>query len=193
MKMNSNKKKIVLAALSLGMVLSVSVGSAFAYFIDSKSAAGGYEVELGSNTELNEDAEGMQKAISVTNTGDSDAYIRVMVSAGGQQDLSISGDNWSEGTDGYWYYSEVVKPGETTSTLTADIEAYATYKDNGTGNQTKENADFDVLVSSESCPAIFADASTNELAANTASYKGWSLKAVIMNSSSASGSEEVDK
>lgn len=79
---------------------------------------------------INESFNGTTKSdVTVTNTGNTPAYIRAAcivnwvdaqgniaanVPADYTYDLSIPGAGWTEGSDGYYYYNSVVEPGSKT-------------------------------------------------------------------------------
>ena len=67
----SFNKKLCLAAAALTLTAGVSVGSAMAYFTTYATTSGGAAISLGSTTVIpQEEVVGMEKRISVKNTGD---------------------------------------------------------------------------------------------------------------------------
>ena len=86
-------KKAILLAISFALVLSLSVGTAFAYFSDYATAKGGAAITLGGKTDINEDVNGKIKTISIENTGETDVVVRVKIF--GQTDIKEVGDGWS--------------------------------------------------------------------------------------------------
>ena len=83
--------------------------------------------------------------MTIENTGDIDCFVRVRAFAGSQYQNSLvySGENWSLAADGYYYYSEILSPGETSGELLIAI-------DNMESNQS-----FNVIVVQESAPVIY--------------------------------------
>ena len=64
------------------------------------------------------------KIVSIRNIGDYACYVRVTAFAGSSYTLTFADGGsrkWSNGGDGYWYYSDLVQPGETTGTLNIKI------------------------------------------------------------------------
>ena len=118
------RKSTWLAAAALGLTISLSVGSAMAYFTTYAEAEGGYTVSIGSTTKTKEEFSNWTKHVQVENTGDTECYVRVKAFSGSQFPLSYSGEAgaWSQGEDDYWYYSQILQPGETTSELLIKIE-----------------------------------------------------------------------
>ena len=55
--------------------------------------------------------------MTISNTGDYDCYVRVRAFAGSAYSLQYFGENWTPGTDGYYYYNEIVPAGGSTGTL----------------------------------------------------------------------------
>ena len=92
-----SKKALCLAAAGLVLAGGASVGSAYAYFTTYTEVSGGAVFNLGqTKTEIDERVENGTK-----------------IDGGSRK--------WSNGGDGYWYYSDLVQPGETTGTLNIKI------------------------------------------------------------------------
>lgn len=157
-------KKTWLAAGALALVMSVSVGGAIAYFTGHTEAEGKYEVQLDMPlTEIHEEIVDLDKHITITNTGETECYVRAMVIYGdnAMYNVNISGTNWIEGLDGYWYYTIALAPGETTADeLVADVTAPA-----------NEQYDFDIVVIQENTPTWFEGS-------NGPDYAGWDREAI---------------
>lgn len=141
-----NRKIVVLSAAALVLAGSMTIHSAMAYFTTNVSAQGGYTLSLGSKTEIEENVEAMTKHIAIKNTGEADCYVRVKVFCGEEFKIQYSGEEgkWTQKDDGYWYYSDIVAPGEKTSELLAKIEVPEDRKE-----------DFDVVVIQECAPVIY--------------------------------------
>ena len=123
MKRRLGKKTVFLTAAALTMTLGLSVGTAMAYFTTYTEAAGGVELELGfTETIPHEEVTDWTKHIRIENTGNYDCYVRVRAFAGSAYTLQYSGENWAPGTDGYYYYDEIVPAGGSTGTLDIMIE-----------------------------------------------------------------------
>lgn len=110
-------KKLLVTALSLILCLTVSIGIALAYFTDYEDARGGAEIKLTGRTETEEEFDGDEKVVSISNTGETDMVVRVL--AFGENLTFNTGNNgdWADGGDGAWYYTKVLKAGESTSEL----------------------------------------------------------------------------
>ena len=141
------KKKILLAA-AVVICLTIAVSGTLAYFTFEDTAhnvitSGGVSIEVVEKTKSTDGAEledfpkegitgvmpgtEVSKIVSVRNTGNSEAWVRVKVdatikSAEGEGKLpsdvmtyTVSGD-WTE-KDGYYYYNNKVPAGESTSIL----------------------------------------------------------------------------
>ena len=99
-----------------------------AYFTTYTEASGGVTLNMGfSETIPKEDFSNWTKHVSVENTGDYDCYVRVKALAGSKyQDglqYSDSDGKWTPGEDGYYYYSDPIAPGESTSVLDIRIDS----------------------------------------------------------------------
>lgn len=121
-----SKKALCLAAAGLVLVGGASVGSAYAYFTTYTEASGGVVFEMGATkTEIHEDVKDGMKIVSIENTGDYACYVRVTAFAGSEYTLTYKDGGsrkWTNGGDDYWwYYSDLVQPGETTGTLNIKI------------------------------------------------------------------------
>ena len=113
-------------------------------------------LELGHTTEIEEDFSDWTKNIRVTNTGDVDCYVRVKVLAGSQFTLDISGDGWSAGEGGYWYYADPIAPDAQTGSLLAQITIPEEFME-----------DFNVAVAQECTPVQYDE--------NGSPYADWDL------------------
>lgn len=141
------KKKLAVFCLILMLVLSVSIQSATAYFTTFAEAKGGEIVQMG-GTEIRENFYNWTKHVVISNNEDSQpVYVRARALAGSQYPLSISGEGWYDGGDGYWYYDALLNAGESTPELIVMI-------DNLTEDPA-EDASFNVVVLYESVLASY--------------------------------------
>lgn len=153
----SFNKKLCLAAAALTLTAGVSVGSAMAYFTTYATTSGGAAISLGSTTVIpQEEVVGMEKRISVKNTGDYECFVRVKVFAGDkyQPGLVFTPDEagtWSQGDDGYYYCSEIIPPGGVSETFRVKIDTM------------DSEDDFNVFVIQE-CTAVLYDEKGNPYA-----------------------------
>ena len=146
MKKSLKKKTLGLAGAALFLTAGLSVGSAMAYFTTYTQVSGGVSLSLGTTSTIPEETvEDWTKHVTIENTGDIDCFVRVRAFAGSQYQNSLvySGENWSLAADGYYYYSEILSPGETSGELLIAI-------DNMESNQS-----FNVIVVQESAPVIY--------------------------------------
>lgn len=125
--------KRVAAALSVALVVSLgAAGTAWAYYTDTTKAAGMIQFKYDPNpptTEVQERPDGASKIISIQNTGEVDAMVRVKVF-----DPNISGvelsfeaaDGWTqavnENEEEWWYYTEPIAPRASTPDLKAVVK-----------------------------------------------------------------------
>ncbi len=142
------------AGLALWMVHGVGAEPTTAYFTTYASAKGGYELQAGTETEIEEEIEELTKHIRIVNTGEGDCLVRVKVLAGSLTPVSCldSSGKWSLGGDGYWYYQDTLPPGETTGELAATIEV-----PEGMGGMMDS---FDVVVIQECTAALYREDGT---------------------------------
>lgn len=162
-----------LAAAAPVLMGGVGIRESMAYFTTYVTAAGGYPVTLGSETEIEEDVSDMTKHIVISNTGESDCYVRVMVFGGSQFEISYNaGDGWYQSEDGYWYYDQILPVGENTSELLAAIEVPEDYTD-----------PFNIVVIQECTPVLY-DAESGE------PYADWERTADTVTDIGLAGGEE---
>lgn len=143
-----NKKSLCLAAAALTLTAGISAGTAMAYFTTYTEASGGVTLDMGfSETVPKEEFSNWTKHVSVENTGDYDCFVRVKALAGAKyQDglqYSDSDGKWTPGEDGYYYYSDPIAPGKSSSVLDIKIDS-------------KETEDsFNVVVVQESTKVLY--------------------------------------
>ncbi len=103
------KKYLLIAAAALLMIGAAAVSPAMAYFTDTHTASGMVTLSLGdSNVKPDESFDGMNKLITVTNTGDYAVFVRVKAIYGSNCTVTLdaaSSSGWSYGDDGYYYYA----------------------------------------------------------------------------------------
>lgn len=141
--MKRNYKKIVLLAASLLLVMCAAIGGTVAYLIDTTGEVKNTFEPAKVPPEVVEKIEGnVKKEVTIKNTGNVDAYIRVKVvvtwkDASGNvyktapvKDTDYTwtdGDNkWVKHTDGFYYYTKSVAAGESTAVLFTDCKQLST-------------------------------------------------------------------
>ena len=148
--MKAVKRRTILLVVAIALVLSMTVGLTLAYFSDSTAAKGGKAVTLGGQTKIEEQQNDDNKVIWIKNTGETDVIVRV--AAYGPTEITYSGDGWTAGGDGYYYYDRVLQAGETSDPLTAKWDVPADLGD-----------DYNVVVVHESDQVVY-DASGRVIA-----------------------------
>lgn len=123
-----SKKSLCLAAAALTLTAGISVGTAMAYFTTYAEASGNVTLNMGfTETKPTEEFSNWTKHVTVKNTGDFACFVRVKALAGEKyQDglqYSDSDGKWTPGEEGYYYYSEPVAPGESSSVLDIKIDS----------------------------------------------------------------------
>lgn len=139
--------KRIAAALSVALVLSLGLaaGTAWAYYTDTNKANGmvhfSYNPEP-PKTEVKEEKDNLDKIITVENTGEVDAMVRVKVFAPAidgvevtenASDVSpfnpVEGNGWTQAVtnngEKWLYYTEPVAPGDATAPLRVHVEVDA--------------------------------------------------------------------
>lgn len=128
-----NKRVVTIVVLCL-CILLCAVGGVFAYLTDKTDPLENTFVPTKVTCLVDETFEGGVKSnVKVRNTGDVNAYIRAAVIAtfvsndgkvyskapieGVDYTIVWSNDKWQKGSDGFWYYSDSVKPSAFTANL----------------------------------------------------------------------------
>ena len=128
--MKTVKKNIFLLVIAMVLVLSLTVGLTLAYFSDYTEAKGGAKLALGNKTEITEDVTKDSKTVYVTNTGETNVVVRVMIV--GPTGMKVTAEGKWEPHGDYYYYNEILKPGDTTKgTLFANTKDYPVGTDLG--------------------------------------------------------------
>ena len=139
---------VVLTAAAAALLTSLSVGNALAYFTSYCEAEGSVAMNMGfTRTEVDEDVIGGEKQVTIRNTGDYDCFVRVRVfdSIGA---VEYGDGGWEDGSDGYWYYSPVLSPGESTTVFHVEYSSVIS----GMENPPEE---FNIVVVSECTPVVY--------------------------------------
>ena len=133
------KSRVLLVTAAAVLALAAGAQTALAYFTTYATAKGGYTIHLGETTSIEENFANWTKKVQVANTGSQPCYVRVKAFCGSQYTLTFTGDGWSAGEDGYWYYSAVIPAGGSSAELDIAI-----------GNTPADEAeDFNVFVVQE--------------------------------------------
>ena len=147
------KKRLTVLVCLAAAIAVMSAAVCYAYFTDYEEAEGGAAVHLNGSSEIQEEADDDGKVIQVENTGDANLIVRVGI-YGDSLTVSAPADDWTEGSDGFWYYNNILKAGETTSKITVKID--------------KEKADeaghdFDIVVVHETSRVIYDGTEENRV------------------------------
>lgn len=168
-------KKLCGAVLSIGLVVATAVGVTAAYYraetdeVVNQFSAGNVTTELVEDFVQNTDTE-FTKTPRVTNTGANDCLIRLRMkvtpesllnqkvldedgNATATDYLVISGwsSKWTLQADGFYYYSDIVKPGESTEPLFTAVTV--NYDKNAQKGEPNEWVDFDIILYQEAVQA----------------------------------------
>lgn len=146
-----SKKQICLAVTAAVLATGLCAGTAMAYFTTYATAKGGVPIELGyTETKSQETVVAEMKEIKLENTGDYPCFVRVKALTGdaykeGLRYQEPSGEGkWVPGADGYYYYDEVLAPGE----LTPQLDVSFSFP-------KEKPADFNVIIVQENTPVLY--------------------------------------
>lgn len=136
--------------VSIIALLTIVAGTTIAYlYTNTPSITNTFTPTKVTTTIVEDDPSETKNNVKVTNTGDIDAYIRATVivtwkDANGNvyatapvegTDYTVTwmpnddkgyASKWVKGSDGYYYYTEVVKPGDSTGVLLTDCKPTTT-------------------------------------------------------------------
>lgn len=133
------------AALAVALVVSLgaAAGTAWAYYTDTNRASGMIAFNYNPNppsTEVKEEQKDLNKIISVQNTGEVDAMVRVKIFAPDIDGVTVSifpvaddgetaietGSGWTQSVEGnkegWWYYTSPIAPGASTTKIKVKVE-----------------------------------------------------------------------
>ena len=115
------KRSIVLSVLAAVLILSLSVGSALAYFTTFTTVDGNAPFKAGNITRIDESYEGNVKSVWITNLSSSKESVFIRARVFSAVPVSVSGtEKWSQHGE-YWYFSDAVPPGGVTDVLNVTI------------------------------------------------------------------------
>ena len=124
--MKLNKRSVALL-LSLAVLLTVAVGATVAFLVDKGNSV------TNTFTPSKVDCEVLKEAgvYTVKNTGDTQCYVRVAIVVTQKNGDAISitkpsatitpGTGWLLGTDGYYYYTQPLDVGKTTTAIQVSV------------------------------------------------------------------------
>lgn len=115
------KSRVLLVTAAAVLALAAGAQTALAYFTTYATAKGGYTIHLGETTSIEENFANWTKKVQVANTGSQPCYVRVKAFCGSQYTLTFTGEGWSAGEDGYWYYNAVIPAGGSSAELDISI------------------------------------------------------------------------
>ena len=144
------KRHLFLTILTIALVLGAGIGGTMAYFTAYAQSSGGVSLDLGATTTITEEFSDWTKHITVTNNDESvPVFVRAKAFSGSDFELVYSDTDgkWSPGADDYYYYSDVLAPGESASELLVGI--YNVPK------EAEEGDTFNVIVVYEGTPAYY--------------------------------------
>jgi predicted ribosomally synthesized peptide with SipW-like signal peptide len=117
------KRTLLMSALAVVLAAGMTIAPAMAYFTDHTEANGSVTVELGTQTTIDEEIDGMNKIVTIHNDGPESVYVRVNAYAGSDLDLTFSGEGWSaRDGEGWSYYSGIIEAGQDSGPLTIAID-----------------------------------------------------------------------
>lgn len=153
------RNTFLLLVLAIVMVVSASIGTAWAYFTVSDGAEGSQTVGLaGGSSTVTETFDSWTKHVVVTNDeGSAPVYVRAKAFYGDEYDVTMTGsEGWTAAdADGWYNYSGILNGGEATTELLLRID--------GAPESAEVGDSFNIVVVYETTP-VQHDASGNAYA-----------------------------
>ncbi len=123
-------KTFLLSVLALVLIACAVIHPALAYFTDNDNADGAIPLYFGRWTEIKEDVQDLEKKVTIQNTGGDHPELadpvwiraKVYIADAFTQYMTVTGDGWSEGTDGYWNYDTPVLVVGSTNVLDVKLD-----------------------------------------------------------------------
>ena len=145
------KRTLILALTAILLVCTAPAGTAFAYFTTYARATGGYVIELGDQTTIDDDVSNWVKHVKITVSDDSQpVFVRARAFGPTDYELQYSGsEKWAPGGDGYYYYQEACTAGQQLDELNIRIANVPEQKD------IVKPEEFNVVVVHETTPARY--------------------------------------
>lgn len=164
------------SSLAVAAVLMSTPGESSAYFTAYHTAQWEKALAVGSQTGITEeyDKDTGVKTVTIQNTGETECFVRVKIFSGSQVTLTISGENWSKGAYGYWYYGPALETGTGDGSKTKPLKITVKLPDVHAGGQ-EENApvyDQNVVVVQECTQALYRDKADGP---GQEAYADWTL------------------
>lgn len=97
------KRHTLLVLLALVLAVATALPSTWAYFTANARAGGGRTVQLDRNTEIVEEFADWTKVVTIT-TSPVTEPVHLRARAYSTYTLEYSGEGWTDGGDGWWYY-----------------------------------------------------------------------------------------
>lgn len=134
-----NKKTLIIIFTII--ILTILSGAVYAYFASQIESNGDFSVSLdNANVRItkNQILNGKLN-VELENSGKEEQYARIKIVAPEFIKLTSTSTYWKLEDDGYWYYSNMLEPGEKSSVLQLDINVKGT-----------QNRDFKIVTNVES-------------------------------------------
>lgn len=132
-------RRPLLAAAAVVLILGAAIGGTVAYLVTGQNAITNTFTPAEVKVEIKETVSNHEKtSITIQNTGNIEAYIRVMLVGNTVEDGNVTGSfevapslktGWAKGSDGYYYYTKPVAAGSSTRNL---LGSSITLKENQT-------------------------------------------------------------
>ncbi|MGN1019016.1 MAG: hypothetical protein ACI4O7_01475 [Aristaeellaceae bacterium] len=142
--MKTMKMKSILLLALVAVLLIGAVGGTVAYLATSTGPVENVFTPAEYDTDIDEEVDATQKtSITVKNKGEVDVYVRVAIVgyyvddttgnivAEWKESPDYNKTKWTRADDGFYYYNEIVKPGEATENLLANPIAVDTTSHSG--------------------------------------------------------------
>ena len=145
----------ILAALAAVLIFAAAIKPAMSYFTTYAKASGGLMIRIGDETQIHETFVEQEKTLTITNNEEDsqEVYVRARGTAPGGFTLTYTGENWTPGEGGWYYYGAILNPGDTASPLRVGIDGVP-------AQEVHVGDSFDIIVYYETTPVEYNDDGT---------------------------------
>ena len=138
-----------LTALAALLVLMVNIKPVIAYFTTYAQSQGGQEICFDGEEEINVEADGLSRYVTVTNNKVQPVFVRARAFAGSVYSLYYEASGWTDGGDGWWYADDPITKDSSTPVLTVKLQDIPQDKLEEVGN-------FNIAIVYESVIAVYS-------------------------------------
>lgn len=152
-KNKESYKKIAFALLAAVILFTVSPRLTAAYFSDTDEGEGQAVIHLKYHTDIEEGNDNVEKNIVIKNSVDG-APVMVRAYIFGPETMTVTvKPNWELRSDGWYYWTEILYPGQSTDENT--LKATVKFETLGPDQLIELGDEFNITVVHEAAPVVY--------------------------------------